>query len=241
MSNYCVYASSSVSSNLLFLVSEGVYLSHTPTSTKLLAYSINRIFDPNTSPDVAIVDSGTSERYTPLNVPCSNKQPCHTPYTVTLPDQREICATHTASLDLPRLPPSAFKAYLFEELTDRVLVSATQFYDNGYNVVFAKNSVLILSREKIILAGVRSWPKGMSFINLKPHRPVPSSLVLSSNNHDVLNYAHNIKSTKNLIKFYHRCCYLPVISTWKAAIRKSFFATWHGLTCADVDKYLDRV
>ena len=43
-----------------------------------------------------------------------------------------------------------------------------------------------------------------------------------------------------MIKFYHRCYYSPVISTWKATIRKSFFATWHGLTCATVDKYLDK-
>ena len=43
-----------------------------------------------------------------------------------------------------------------------------------------------------------------------------------------------------MIKFYHRCFYLPVIATWKAAIRKSFFASWPGLTCAAVDKYLDK-
>ena len=44
-----------------------------------------------------------------------------------------------------------------------------------------------------------------------------------------------------MIKFYHRCCYSPVISTWKAAIRKSLFATWPGLICATVDKYLDKI
>ena len=94
-----------------------------------------------------------------------------------------------------------------------------------------------------MLTGVRAQPRGMWFINLKPHQRVPSSLNLSStpsSTHAVLNYAHNIKSIKNLIKFYYRCCYSPVISTWKTTMRKSFFATWPGLTCDDVDKYLDK-
>ena len=82
--------------------------------------------------------SGSSEHYAPLTVPCSNKRPCLVPYTVSLPDQREICATHTAVLDLPWLPPGACKAYLFKELTDRDLVSVAQFCDNGFNVVFTK-------------------------------------------------------------------------------------------------------
>ena len=94
-----------------------------------------------------------------------------------------------------------------------------------------------------MFTGVRAQPRDMWFINLKPHQRVPSSLNLSSTpliTHAVLNYAHNIKSIKNLIQFYHCCCYSPVIFTWKAAIRKSYFATWPGLTCDDVDKYLDK-
>ena len=219
-------------------------LSTTTTSTKLFASSINQILGSVTSPNVAIVDSGALEHYVPLTFPCSNKQPCPVPYTVSLPDQRETCATYTASLDLPWLPPSACKEHLFKELTDRALVSVAQFCDNRFNIVFTKNNVFVLSQEKVILAGVRAQSRDIWFINLKHSQRAPSSLDLSSTisiTHAVLNYAHNIKSTKNLIKFYHRCCCSPVISTWKAAIRKSFFATWPGLTCATIDKYLDKV
>ena len=91
-----------------------------------------------------------------------------------------------------------------------------------------------------MLTVVRAQPKGMWFINLKPHKPVPSYLVLSTNTYAVLNYAHNIKSNKNLILFYHRCCNSPVISTWKVTIRKSFFATLPSIVCTGIDKYLDK-
>ena len=80
-----------------------------------------------------------------------------------------------------------------------------------------------------MLTVVRAQPKGMWFINLKPHKPVPSYLVLSTNTYAVLNYAHNIKSNKT-----------PVISTWKVTIRKSFFATLPSIMYAGVDKYLDK-
>ena len=128
-------------------------------------------------------------------------------------------------------------------MTDRALVSVAQFCDNRFNIVFTKNNVFVLSQEKVILVGVRAQPRDIWFINLKHSQRAPSSLDLSSTTsitHAVLHYAHTIKSTKNLIKFYHRCCYSPVISTWKAAIRKYCFATWPSLTCFDVDKYLDK-
>ena len=174
-------------------------LSNTTTSTKLLVSSINQILGSETSPNVAIADSGASEHYAPLTIPYSNTQPCLVPYTASLHDQREICATHTASLDLPWLPPSACKAYLFKELTDRALVSVAQFCDNGFNVVFTKNNVFVLSQEKVMLTGVRAQPRGMWFINLKSHQRVPSSPNLSSTPssthaslilHPVRNYLH---------------------------------------------------
>ena len=140
-------------------------LSETTTRTKLIASSINHVLGSKTSPNVAIVDSGASEHYAPLTVPCSNKRPCLVSYTVSLPDQREICTTHTAVLNLPWLPPGACKVYLFKELTDRALVSVAQFCDNGFNVVFTKNNVFVLSQDKIMLTGVRAQPRGMWFIN----------------------------------------------------------------------------
>ena len=67
--------------------------------------------------NVAIVDSGDSHHCTPINIPCSNKRPCVTPYSVSIPDSSVIHATHTAELDLPWLPLSARKVYLFPDFT----------------------------------------------------------------------------------------------------------------------------
>lgn len=53
-----------------------------------------------------------------------------------------------------------------------------------------------------------------------------------------LNYSHSIMNPTHF--FYHRCCYSPIPSTWYQAIKKGVFATWPGLTCQAVDKYLDK-
>ena len=55
-------------------------------------------YNHNTCTDinVAIVDSGASHHCTPVNIPCTNKKLCVTPYSVSLPDSSVIHATHTA-------------------------------------------------------------------------------------------------------------------------------------------------
>ena len=58
---------------------------------------------------------------------------------------------------------------------------------------------------------------------------------------EYFSYAHNITNIKNLILFYYRCCFSPVKSTWKQNVRKGFFISWAGLTCAAIDKYLDKI
>ena len=42
------------------------------------------------------------------------------------------------------------------------------------------------------------------------------------------------------ILFYYRCCFSPVKSTWKQTVHKGFFISWPGLTCAAINKYLDK-
>ena len=103
-----------------------------------------------------------------------------TPYSVSLPDSSVIHATHTAELDLPRLPLSAHKSFLFPDLHDRALVSVAQFCDNNCNVLFTPKHVSIIRNNEVVLTGTRAQPQGMWFVNLL-QRPTTTSSPIPSN------------------------------------------------------------
>ena len=46
---------------------------------------------------------------------------------------------------------------------------------------------------------------------------------------------------KEMITYLHAACFYPVVSTWKAAIEQGHFKTWPGLTCKNIDKYLEKI
>ena len=160
---------------------------------------------------MAIVDCGASTHYAPLTIHCIVKKPCIVPYAVSLPDQRTITATHPATLDIPGLPMSACKSYLFSEITDYALVSVAQFRDHGFSVIFNQSKVFVLSSTEIKLTGERAQPNGMWFINLKPlkslHPPTYNVTIPPPHLKNTFNYAHNITNIKNIILFYYRCCF----------------------------------
>ena len=198
----------------------------------------------STNPDVAIVDCGASTHYAPLTIHCIAKKTCIVPYAASLLDQRTITASHTATLDIPGIPMSACKTYIFSDITDRALVSVAKFCDHGYSVIFNQRKVFVLSSTEIKLTGERAQPNGMWFINLKPltslHPRTSNVTIAPPPLKNTFNYAHNINNIKNHILFYYRCFSSPVKSTWKHAVRKGFFISWPGLTCAAIDKYLDK-
>ena len=52
------------------------------------------------------------------------------------------------------------------------------------------------------------------------------------------NNAYDIKVKRDLVTYYHQCCFSLVVSTWLEAIENGFFCTWPGLTATVVKKYL---
>jgi hypothetical protein len=42
------------------------------------------------------------------------------------------------------------------------------------------------------------------------------------------------------VQYLHKYCFSPTISSWLAAIKAGFFATWPGLTCELVQKHLPK-
>ena len=54
------------------------------------------------------------------------------------------------------------------------------------------------------------------------------------------NNAYEIKAKRELMTYYHRCCFSPVISTWLKATENGNVSTWSGLTTKAVQKYLGK-
>ena len=52
------------------------------------------------------------------------------------------------------------------------------------------------------------------------------------------NNAYEIQTKRDLVSYYHKCCFSPVVSTWIKAIDNGNFCTWPGLTVTLVRKYL---
>ena len=161
----------------------------------------------------------------------------HRKINVSLPNNTIISPTHYAYLNMPNLPKAATKVYLFPDIHDRLLLSVAQFCDNGYTVEFNNKYVFILENREIILQGTRATVNGMWFILFNNNNTPPPTTNHLAN---TLNYAHTLTSKKELIKYYHQCCFCPVKSTWISTIKQGFFATWPGLTVDSVNKYLDK-
>ena len=71
--------------------------------------------------------------------------------------------------------------------------------------------LFILDNRKLILQGDRATVNDMwCIIYHNNTTPLPTANHLSKR----LNYAHTLTSEKELIKYFHQCCFCPVKSTW---------------------------
>ena len=146
------------------------------TTSKLASPRTNIIVDvppdqinlvsAHNSISIFIVDSDVSYHCTPVTIPCINKLPCITPYSVSLPGSTIMHATHTAPLDLPWFPFEARHAYLFPDIVYRALVYVPQFCNNNFNVLFTPSHVYVYHKNNVVLTGTRTQPQGMWFIDL---------------------------------------------------------------------------
>ena len=54
------------------------------------------------------------------------------------------------------------------------------------------------------------------------------------------NNVYEIKAKKELMIYYHKYCFIPVLSTWIHAIENDNCCTWPGLPATAVRKYLPK-
>ena len=194
---------------------------------------------------MAIADSGTSGHFLGINSACVNKLRTNEGINVQLPDGSSITSTHTASLNLPQLPPDARTAHIFPELT-HALISISMLCKQGLMAIFDDEKVYITKGGEVILHGEINKPTRLYMINIEgKEEKIHHKLNVNhlDNIGAVKRFAYNayeIKAKKELVEYYHRCCFSPVISTWITAIEKGNFCTWPGLTAKLVQKYMGK-
>jgi hypothetical protein len=146
-----------------------------------------------------------------------------------------MTSTHTATLNIPTLPPAAGKAHIFPSLTSGSLLSIGQLCDFGCTVNFTNTDMTVYNKEKTkILIGHRDESTGMWRVPL----PIPTVIAPPKK----LALANGIikrdTPVSDLCQFLHAACFSPTTRTFIDAIRKGFFTTWPGLSVKAIQKYL---
>ena len=111
--------------------------------------------------------------------------------------------------------------------------------------IFDDQHVYIIKDGEVLLHGNRDPETNLYMVNITSDDEVKLRLNIKhmENLGTIRNFSNNayeIKAKKQLIMYYHRCCFSPVISTWITAIEQGNFCTWSGLTATAVKKYMDK-
>eukprot|EP00957_Ditylum_brightwellii_P099927 7614790-Ditylum_brightwellii.AAC.1 len=116
---------------------------------------------PNTATE-AIADTGCTGHYFSITAPAQNIQPDDHDISVALPDGNQIKSKHKCDLPWEQLLPEVRGVYMFPQLKSSNLISIGNFCDNGYKVVFLKDTVEIinLAMNDVVLTGHRKVVHG---------------------------------------------------------------------------------
>jgi hypothetical protein len=184
-----------------------------------------------TTNDTEILDCGCTSKFLSATAPCSNKQEAHVPLSVNMPNGTTIQSSHTCDLLLADLTPQARQAHIFPGLVHNSLISVGQLCDNGCNVTFTQEQVMVSKNRKCVMYGSRDPRSRLWRVDLKQR---------FETNQLQYNHAHDNNSQKDLINYLHAACFSRVKSTWITAIKNGHFTSWQGLTKHAVEKKLSK-
>jgi hypothetical protein len=100
------------------------------------------------------------------------------------------------------------------------------------------------TRRKTIVQGQQITANGLWTLNLESNiyhnqedpPTQPQGIQLQHLAHN----AYERTTQQDLVRYLHQCCFSLTTSSWLAAIKAGFFATWPGLTCELVKKHLPK-
>ena len=109
----------------------------------------------------AILDSGATNHFLTTNAPATNIIPATVPLIARLPNDDKVQSTHTCTLDLPNLPPSARAAHIIPELASHALLSIITMCNAGCTITFTKINCTITYHGRIIICGHKYTQTGL--------------------------------------------------------------------------------
>jgi hypothetical protein len=192
----------------------------------------------------ANADSGTTGNYicSSDTTMLSNVQPTSNGILVKMPNGSFIRSTHTATLNLPALPPPARAAHIFPSLAGSLL-SIGLFCDCDLIAIYDKEKVVIQTQEGVmVLRGTRSPSTRLWMIDLdSTHHPGPSQLSTPPPSapptcHSAAASIHAPRAQEQVVALYHACLNWPSAPTFLAAVEKGY-VNFPGLTAEMVRKY----
>ena len=186
---------------------------------------------------MAIVDSGITGHFLQIQSECLNKQITNDGMQVKLPDGTIINSMHTALLNIEQLTLKARRAHLFPDIK-HALLSTSMLCNEGYMVIFDEDKVYIIKDSIVLLHGNRV-NISTNEITVQPKLNIKHMKYLGGIA-KFANSAYQLKVKKDLVTYYHKCCFSPVIPTWIRAIENGNICTWPGLTAHDIHKPLPR-
>jgi len=202
----------------------------------------SRLQLPPKPPDLhpAIIDTGTTSNFFCISAPIKDVRLAITPIHCQTPTGDTRTSTHVGQLDIPPygLPTEATTIHLFPALKDYSLILVGKFCDHGCQAIFTAKDVRITKDGRTILHGTRS-ANGLWIMHLTNHTAgyQPARTLPPVQAHVSAMTSHSIVDQ---VQFLHAALFSPVPSTLLKAIRNGHFATWPGLTAANVSKHLPK-
>ena len=224
---------------------ESQYFSHQLSKHENYS-SHNPLKISNNSYHLANADTGTTGHYISFNdaTAVTNIEPLTNNATIAvkLPDDSIVRATHSANLNIPGLPLTACKAYLFPELKCS-LISIGILCDHGMTAHYDKDNVQIVDNlGQIIIKGSRHQTSKLWMINISPpdqfRNTSTSSTSEESKELGSAGLAVHFENVRDQVLFQHAAFGSPVPSTFIKAITNGFIKL-PGLTAKQVRLHLD--
>ena len=164
---------------------------------------------------------------------------------VKVPDRTIIKSTHTALLNIKQLPMKARRARLFPDIK-HALLSISMLCDEGYMAIFDEEKVYIIKDSIVLFHGNREPRTNLYMVNISANemKVQPKLSIKHIENlggiNEFANNAYKLKVKKDLITYYYKCCFSPVVSTWIQVIENGIFCRQPGLTAHAVRKHLPK-
>ncbi len=193
--------------------------------------------DADTIKRWAILNSGATSHFLTTSAPATNILPTAVPIVARLPNGNRVHSTHTSTLNIPSLPPSAHVAHIIPGLPSHSLLTVVTMCNAGCTVTFSKIGCTIMYHGRAIVCGHKCTCTGLWMIPYTtPLTTMPTTSPIS------IELAMNIDATSlaaDYARYVHQLLCSPPTATLLLALNKSTkLQTIPGLTPALICSHL---